>query len=282
MIVHAENVGTLWLELLGEIYHRGTHTSPRGINIRELTGVGSHLVYPTNNIFRHPARGLSYRFLVAEWLWIWFGHDDVATISKYNGHIAKFSDNGVDFNGSYGVPIKRQWPYVEALLKKDPDTRQAVIDIFAGREARNSKDVPCTLSIQFLIRGGALNTVVTMRSQDMILGFPYDAFNFTMLANIMAAIQDVRLGWLKLNVGSAHIYESNFELVKTLLGSQELLERITSPRFTEAPPEELHEVLMDPANTLSAAPGEWGYYAEALMSPTSAGALDALRRLSCR
>lgn len=277
MIIYDESAGGIWLRLLESITRHGAVTRPRGLEIRELTGMMSHLHYPAQNIFAHSERNLNYRFMVAEWLWIWFGHDDVATIARYNKQIARFSDNGVTFNGSYGPPVKQQWPRVEGVLKKDPDSRQAVIDIFGGRETYASKDVPCTLSLQFLIRGGFLNTIVTMRSQDMWLGYPYDIFNFTMLANIMAAVQGVKLGWLELHVGSAHIYETNFEVVERILASAEKIEHVGSPVLASVPPDWLDEVLMQLPDKRGVLQPPWMFYGLALADSREA-ALGHLRK----
>ena len=47
---------------------------------------------------------------------------------------------------------------------------------------RSSKDIPCTLSLQFFLREASdqlwLHTIATMRSNDAWLGVPYDTFNF--------------------------------------------------------------------------------------------------------
>ena len=64
--------------------------------------------------------------------------------------------------------------------------------------------------MQFLIRQDTIHAVVNMRSSDLWLGLPYDVFNFTMLAVVVAKeLQVPYLGEIVYNVGSSHIYEDN-------------------------------------------------------------------------
>ena len=105
-------------------------------------------------------------------------------------------------------------------LSRDPDSRQAVIEIWRPNP-RDSRDVPCTLTVQWMIRDGKLHCLDSMRSSDAWLGWPYDVFNFSMLSlyillmlkersaitlqhiDLMARLQ---LGDLHLTAGSSHLY----------------------------------------------------------------------------
>ena len=54
-------------------------------------------------------------------------------------------------------------------------------------------DLPCTRTIQFLLRSGHVDAVVYMRSNDAIWGLPYDIFLFTMLQEMLAV--ELALSW---------------------------------------------------------------------------------------
>jgi hypothetical protein len=158
-------------------------------------------------------RKLGYRFMAAEAWWILSGRNDVESIRKYSPHIASFSDDGKFFHGAYGPKILDQLTYVIDSLQKDADTRQAVLSIWR-ENPRVSRDVPCTISAQWLIRDGKLHCIDTMRSSDAWLGWPYDVFNFSCLsAYILLMLRErasffnsVRLGCLSLVAGSSHLY----------------------------------------------------------------------------
>lgn len=90
-------------------------------------------------------------------------------------------------------------------LTLDPNTRRAVVMV--ARPSDRDSEVPCTLSIQFLIRGGHLQTFVTMRSWDLWWGLPYDMVMFNGLAMIVAQCLGIPVGNTAVTAGSAHIYE---------------------------------------------------------------------------
>lgn len=277
MRIKGSHIGPLWLKLLERLYYDGQPVSPRALNCREKLGVTLYLEDLRNNIFVSQERKLSYKFMIAEWLWIWFGRDDVKSIAQYAPHIAHFSDNGVDFNGSYGIPVKAQWPYVLGLLKRDLDTRQAVIQIYR-QPPGPTKDVPCTLSLQFLVRQGKMHVVACMRSSDIWLGLPYDIFNFSMLTNILAAQVSVDTGSLTIHLGSSHLYETNFEAATRVLKYQRAtMHDLRSPRLVNAPPDWLEATLEHREAVVTGRP--WEQYGRVLLADTNLIALDALKEL---
>jgi thymidylate synthase len=273
--IERHTFGNVWLTLLDHLVERGAIVSPRGKPIREFLNVTLHVSQGLNNVLVCPTRKPSYRFMVAEWLWMWFGHDDVKTIAQYNSHIAQFSDNGTTFAGAYGPQIKKQWLRTQNLLDVDPDTRQAVIEIYQTPASMTTKDVPCTLSVQFFIRRKELHTVVNMRSSDIWLGLPYDFFNFSMLGNVMAAIRGVEVGSVTYHIGSSHIYETNLEKAHEILLREDAT-TMMSPKLKNAPPLWLDDVLAQAAHATNGqaivAQAPWLQYANVLLAPDNSQA----------
>jgi thymidylate synthase len=208
----APSANLAWLQLLSDITETGLACAPRKLRILELL---AHTTWVDMNrpIVTVPGRKLGYRFLAAEAWWILTGHNDVASIEPYSKHIAACSNDGVRFDGAYGPRIVDQLRYVIDTLEDDPDSRQAVLEIWRPNP-RPSKDVPCTLTIQWMIRDGHLHCIDTMRSSDAWLGWPYDTFNFSMLSayNLLELreramwFDNLRLGSLYLTAGSSHLY----------------------------------------------------------------------------
>lgn len=215
------NTTELWHRDLAHIFNMGSRVSPRSMGTREIVGFTSKIDmnFP---VITCPIRALGYKFMFAEAAWILSGDNRVETITAYSKDIANFSDDGITFFGAYGPKIAEQMKYVIETLKADQETRQAVINIWRENPAK-SKDIPCTLSAQFLIRNGFLHCVVNMRSSDLWLGHPYDIFNFSVISAwivIMLRLQGVthiQLGELTLNAGSKHLYSRNFEDVERVL-----------------------------------------------------------------
>lgn len=106
-----------------------------------------------------------------------------------------------------------------ALLKTDPYTRRGVF-LFADPDLPfdlTTKDVACATSIQFLLRSNQLHAFVTMRSNDVIWGLPYDVFLFTMLQELFAAELDVPLGNYYHFAASFHLYKKHIDLAQDIL-----------------------------------------------------------------
>lgn len=208
-----------WLGILHRILVAGKPTSPR----RGKVGAGdtleilncSSMISMSQPVVICPRRKLSHRFACAEAHWILMGDDRVETIAPYAPSIAKFSDDGIRFYGAYGPRISEQVDGVIQKLNADVDTRQAVLSIWRPNPT-DSKDIPCTISTQWLIRNGMLHCVDTMRSSDAWLGWPYDVFNFSTLSlYILLELRELglklELGTLYLNAGSQHLYDRNRE-----------------------------------------------------------------------
>lgn len=126
-------------------------------------------------------------------------------------------DDGV-LTGSYGVRAHGAVRHVVSELKRSPMTRRAVLTINNTHRdlAAPSSDVPCTLSLQFLLRDGELHMIATMRSNDLWLGLPYDMIMFVMLQAAIARELRVRVGRYVHHAGSAHVYRKHWELTDGL------------------------------------------------------------------
>jgi len=96
------------------------------------------------------------------------------------------------------------------LLKERRSSRRAVIQLFDAADlAEYHKGIPCTCTLQLMIRNDRLIMFTNMRSNDVFLGVPYDVFAFTMIQEIFARTLGVEVGTYKHAVGSLHLYEKN-------------------------------------------------------------------------
>lgn len=210
-----------WIYKVKEILASGQISSPRGYKIKEIlnSSIKTDMSHPLLSI---PERKLGYRFSFRESWHILDGRNDVESIKDYSKAISTFSDNGLFFFGSYGLRVLEQISYVVDMLEQDRDTRQAVLTIWRPNP-RTSKDIPCTVSIQWLIRNNKIHCIDNMRSSDIWLGVPYDIPNFSMITGFIMlmlrerGIDNLELGTIYLNAGSQHLYEENWEKAMDLL-----------------------------------------------------------------
>jgi len=204
----------VWSGLIKNLLQNGSLRSPRGQETLEMNTPFVSRVDATRPVLRDPVRRLGYRFMCAEAAWILSGDNRLETIAPYSKEIARYSDDGSHFFGAYGPRYLAQRQYVIDKLKQDPETRQAIINVWQENPP-DTKDVPCTLSWQFLLRDDKLNLVATMRSSDVWLGWPYDIFNQAMLLGAMCLdlreqkVGEFHPGEISLVAGSQHLYARN-------------------------------------------------------------------------
>jgi thymidylate synthase len=217
LVIYGQSMNETWLDLLRYLLIYGETAKPRRQLIVETRPAVIRLESPRKALLSVPDRFLNYSFMVAEWLWIVTGRHDVEMISYYNKQIAEFSDDGKTFFGAYGPRFIDQVDEMIALLRRDPDTRQAWIQVWRRPPAEGTKDVPCTLGWQFFIRDGRLELHAHMRSSDAWLGLPYDAFNFAMIQLGVAGALGLPVGPLTFMLGSSHLYQQHFEVAAALV-----------------------------------------------------------------
>ena len=207
-------------------------SSPRGMKIKENLGVQFRIINPRDRLPRVAARNFSLAYFVAETLWYLNADDSTEWISYYAPFWSNISDNNKTANSAYGARIFKthprigngnivQWDYVKEELRKDPDSRRAVIHIRTPSDSIiESKDVPCTLSLQFFIRENKLHLHVSMRSSDIILGLAYDVPAFTTIQEILANELGVELGEYVHTSNSLHCYERDFEMLDAIANTR--------------------------------------------------------------
>lgn len=166
--------------------------------------------YPVTTIYKNPAervlfypeRDANPYFHFMEGLWMIAGRNDVEWISRFNGSIVNYSDDGVTFHGAYGFRWRHHFGFDQLevaaeLLKRNPDDRRVVIGMWDPKVdlGRDGKDFPCNTAIKFRIVDGRLDMTVENRSNDMIWGaYGANAVHFSMLQEYMAAKIGVDLG----------------------------------------------------------------------------------------
>lgn len=163
-------------------------------------------------------RKVNYGFMFAEAAYIVQGWGNVRYLENHISKFGSYSDMYPLQQGSYGPPFVEQVRYVVEVLKANNESRQAVMTIWRPNP-RSSKDIPCTLSLQFLIRDGKLHTIVTMRSSDIFTGLIYDMFCFTAMSAVVLSFlgyDDVELGTCWINAGSSHLYDRDFDRIKKI------------------------------------------------------------------
>ena len=195
------------------ILREGEDIHPTKGPAKELNGVLLEITNPLARISRTETKGKPFSCL-GELCWYLAKTKDLAFISYYIPAYLRYAD-GQEIFGGYGPRLfnwdgLNQFANAADMLKRKPDSRQAVIQLFDAEDIiEPHKDIPCTCIMQFMVRQNRLHMLTYMRSNDAFVGMPHDIFCFTMLQEIMARTLSVELGQYKHMVGSLHLYEES-------------------------------------------------------------------------
>lgn len=173
--------------------------------------VGASLELPVDELFTSRKRLMSPYYLVGELLLNYANVRDLEAFAYYSSFWKKISDDGKTirsayfWQASYGHGFN-QIDFVIKQLRENPSSRQAIIHLHHPNMTQ-TKDEICTLTIQFILRENGLNMIVNMRSNDIILGLPYDHSLFVFLGSFIAKELNTSLVKYIHNAGSLHKYD---------------------------------------------------------------------------
>lgn len=194
----------------------GEKVRSRGMETLEYpTPVCTTYERPLERVLFEPLRDANPFFHVMESLWILAGRNDVAFPAKYNSKLAQYSDDGKLFHGAYGHRLRHDKDQLDAAiakLKREPDSRQVVLQIWDSRKDLNikSNDIPCNDMIFLKIRHGKLRMTVLNRSNDAIWGaYGANAVQFSFLQEYLASMIGVEVGEYRQVSDSLHVYTDN-------------------------------------------------------------------------
>lgn len=227
-------------ELMNTVMKDGAVVGSRGGKTRELLFPSITLMYPRNREITNPVRRAHLPAQIAETMWVLAGRNDVDWLKNYLPRAPDFSDDGKTWRGGYG-PSLRNWDghdqlkHVVNLLKWDPETRRAVITLYnPERDGDPGKDIPCNNWLHFMQRNGYLHLHVAIRSNDLMWGWSgINAFEWSVLLEIVAGLTNMQMGTLKFSISSLHLYEQHWEKAQKIVKSPvpEHVELPQSPRF---------------------------------------------------
>ena len=209
LVVQEESLDDVLRVVLDHLMRDGSRIEPtKGPALEEL-GAVIRLSNPRARISRSHGRSKIYSAL-GEFLWYLSGSDLVDPVRYYLPRYPGEVDGRIE--GAYGPRLfgeKGRISEIVDRLRENPDSRRAVVQVFEHSDLSNLKDVPCTTTLQFLLRDGLLNLVVNMRSNDAYIGLPHDVFTFTMIQELIARQLGVEIGAYFHFVGSLHLYEKD-------------------------------------------------------------------------
>jgi len=187
---------------------------------KALFNVGFTLENPSQKNINvlNPDRKFNLEYAEAEWQWYLSGDPSIDKLGEINGSIPPIwetmadSDRKVRSNYGWQWEREHQLDKVVAMLKSNPETRQAVISIYDGKEISTyRKDTPCTYAVQFTILDNKLHMAVLMRSNDLWFGFCNDQYCFASLQELVAERLSIELGTYYHFAHNLHLYNNKLK-----------------------------------------------------------------------
>ena len=183
---------------------------------KALFNIGFEMSNPTDNNIKQKFRDWKKEYAEAEWQWYLTGNRSITKLGDIYGKIPqiwqRMANPEGEVNSNYGWQWERQKQLdkVVEMLRRNPDTRQATISIYDGKEMNQYKhDTPCTYAIQFTVVNDYLNMCVTMRSNDLWYGFCNDQYCFSQLQKLVAEKTDYDIGSYFHFAHNLHLYEKD-------------------------------------------------------------------------
>ena len=184
---------------------------------KALFNVGVYITDSQDNKIINRERNWKEDYAEAEWQWYLSGDRNIAKLGDLYGKVPeiwkRMADRQGNVNSNYGYQWQRgynhtsQLDYIVNLLKENPETRQACISIYDGKEHPDYKnDTPCTYAIQFTILHGRLDMCVTMRSNDLWYGFCNDQYCFSKLQKMVSNRLNIEPGVYYHFAHNMHLY----------------------------------------------------------------------------
>lgn len=219
LMFKAESIDDIWLQLWESAKSQISEQESRdGDVVWECIDAHIVMTNPTRNLSHNKIRDMSIRYAIGEYLWYESATNLLKPIQMFTKGWDRMTDDGETVNSNYGHLIKSKYGFDQfdmcyQELLQAPQSRRAVIHYkYPWNFVESpSKDVPCTLSQQFIIRDNELHSIVNMRSNDIWNGIPYDIFFFTCNQIKLAMLLNIKVGTYMHNAGSLHMYKRDYE-----------------------------------------------------------------------
>lgn len=216
--IYGETANDMWIQAYNAVINSDSVGSRNGTT-REILHAALSINDPVQKWVSCRTPPISIGYALADLIWILAGSDDAQVINYWNTALPNYAGEYRYYPGAYGNRIFykhgiNQLEKVYETLKNNPESRQAVIIIWDPKidlpycdGFSNNKDIPCNICSLIKVRNGKLEWTQIMRSNDLVLGLPYNIVQFTSIQEILASWLNVEVGTYNHISDSLHIYE---------------------------------------------------------------------------
>jgi len=130
-------------------------------------------------------------------------------------------------NGSWTSDPPRSVDQIQNLidgLKNDPYGRRHIISAWNVAELDQMALPPCHVMSQYYVSSisGKLSCQMYQRSQDVLLGAPFNIASYALLTHMLAQVCGLDVGELIVSIGDCHLYQNHIDQAKVQLTREPL------------------------------------------------------------
>lgn len=106
-------------------------------------------------------------------------------------------------------------------LKTDPANRRMIMSLWQNEWLETAALPSCVWNSQWNVTGDKLNMIVTVRSNDVPLGMPFNVAQYAVLCHLIAQSTGLKPGQFTYVINNAHIYENQIDGIKEQLARRD-------------------------------------------------------------
>ena len=222
--IQAKDVNDAFIQAFKLLKSEGMITQPRDLKVIELRDCMIEIEDISDPMCTLPECPTKEDYVKGELEWYLSGDLRVESIAKYSKFWTKLANVNGTVNSQYGfLTLIQQWngksqfQWCVDSLKKDPHTRQAIMNYNQPvHKFESNKDFVCTINQNFRLSydQNAVETQVSMRSNDLLLGARNDIPWFVYLQKQMAAALNKNLGLYSHFAYNLHLYENKWSIME--------------------------------------------------------------------
>lgn len=226
--------------LVDTIYYNGIWTDT---NVRTKYADGTPATYKAvagiffkldnsrDDAFLLTTKHVAWKAAVKEMYWIYIMQSNkVKDLQDMNVHVwDEWCKEDGTIGPAYGAIVskptfgyKNQLEYVVETLKKDPNSRRVMINLWDIDNLPEMALTPCCYNLLFNILDGKLYMQLNIRSSDVALGLPFNIFQFQVLHKLIAHECKVEPADMIVMISNLHYYDRHEEKLLNQVDYDEL------------------------------------------------------------
>ncbi|SHF24283.1 thymidylate synthase, partial [Seinonella peptonophila] len=109
--------------------------------------------------------------------------------------------------------VDKVFTYLIYQIRHNPASRRLITSWWNIDDLDEMELEPCWHSTQWLVKEGKLHLIVTARSSDLFLGWPFNVFQYYVLQRMVAQVTNYDLGTMTCNIGDIHVYDRHLDVI---------------------------------------------------------------------